>query len=74
MTKEAKKVRVTNPSGTDLEFENDPECPFYCELGICDHAGTDVYKRQMVMHLSLTGQFLKDYGDIVKMFYSINMI
>lgn len=40
MTKEAKHVRLTNPSGTDLEFDNDPDCPFYCELGICDHAGT----------------------------------
>lgn len=40
MTKAAKKVRITNPSGTDLEFENDHNCPFYIELGICDHPGT----------------------------------
>ena len=40
MTKAAKHVRITNPSGTDLEFDNDPNCPFYVELGICDHPGT----------------------------------
>ena len=40
MTKAAKRVRITSPGGTDLEFENDHNCPFYVELGICDHPGT----------------------------------
>ncbi len=40
MTRAAKHVRITNPAGTDLEFDNDHNCPFYVELGVCDHAGT----------------------------------
>lgn len=40
MTKSAKRIRMTSPAGTDLEFENDPNCPFYCELGLADVTGT----------------------------------
>lgn len=40
MTKQAKHVRITSPAGTDLEFDNDHDCPFYCELGIADKPGT----------------------------------
>lgn len=40
MTRKAAHVRITNPSGTDLEFDNDHECPFYCELGIADKPGS----------------------------------
>ncbi len=40
MTKAATHVKLTNPSGTDLEFDNDHECPFYCELGIADKPGS----------------------------------
>ncbi len=32
MTKKAKKMRVTNPSGTDISFENSPERPVTNEL------------------------------------------
>lgn len=40
MTKEAKHIKMTSPAGTDLEFDNDPNCPFYCELGLADVPGT----------------------------------
>jgi leucyl aminopeptidase (aminopeptidase T) len=40
MTKAAKHVRITNPAGTDLEFDNDHSCPFYCELGIANRPGS----------------------------------
>ena len=40
MTKAAVHVRMTTPAGTDLEFDNDPNCPFYCELGLAQEPGT----------------------------------
>lgn len=40
ITKAACHVRMTSPAGTYLEFENDSNCPFYCELGLADVPGT----------------------------------
>lgn len=40
MTKAAKHVKVTSPGGTDVEFENDPETPYYNEMGIADKPGS----------------------------------
>lgn len=31
LTRSSRKMRVTNPSGTDVEFENDPERPVFVE-------------------------------------------
>lgn len=40
MTKAAKHVKITNPGGTNVEFENDPETPYYNEMGIADKPGS----------------------------------
>jgi len=40
MTKAAKHIKMTNPSGTNLEFDNDHNCPFYNEMGIADKPGS----------------------------------
>lgn len=40
MTKAAKHVKITTSAGTDLEFDNDHNCPFYNELGIADKPGS----------------------------------
>ncbi|SDK91631.1 M29 family metallopeptidase [Natronincola ferrireducens] len=39
MTKAAKKVKITTPAGTDLEFENNPSHPFSCDYGKADEPG-----------------------------------
>jgi len=31
LTKRAKKMKITSPAGMDVEFENDPERPIFCE-------------------------------------------
>jgi 2,5-dihydroxypyridine 5,6-dioxygenase len=33
MTKKAKKMKITTPAGTDLEFENNPTHPMSCDVG-----------------------------------------
>ena len=40
MTKQAKWVRITNPSGTELTFRNHPGCPYKSEIGIANKAGS----------------------------------
>lgn len=40
MTKAATHIHMTTPGGTDLEFDNDHNCPFYCELGLAHKPGT----------------------------------
>ena len=40
MTKNSRHVRMTTSAGTDLEFDNDSNCPFYCELGLAHAPGT----------------------------------
>lgn len=40
MTKAAKTVAITSPGGTDLTFENDPDTPYYNEMGIADKPGS----------------------------------
>ena len=40
MTADSTHVRITNPAGTDLEFDNDDRCPYYCELGLLTKPGT----------------------------------
>ena len=40
MTKNSHHVRMTTSAGTDLEFDNDSNCPFYCELGLAHAPGT----------------------------------
>lgn len=39
LTKKARKVRVTTPTGTHLEFENNPEHPISCDVGKADVPG-----------------------------------
>lgn len=39
MTKAAKKIKITTPAGTDLEFENNPDHPFSCDYGEADKPG-----------------------------------
>lgn len=39
MTKNAKKMRVTTPAGTDISFENEPSRKIYCDLGEADKPG-----------------------------------
>ena len=40
MTRQAKWVRITNPSGTELTFRNHPGCPYKSEIGIANKAGS----------------------------------
>jgi len=40
MTQAATHVKLTTPAGTDLEFDNDHNCPFYCELGLAHEPGS----------------------------------
>ncbi len=39
MTKAAKKMKITTPAGTDLEFENNPTHPISCDYGEADKPG-----------------------------------
>lgn len=40
MTKKAHHMRVTTPFGMDIEFDNKPEWPLGCDIGICNVPGT----------------------------------
>ena len=63
MTKAAKHVKITTPSGCDLEFDNDHNCPFYCELGIADHPGSAYLSGQICwfpVNESLSGTLVFD--------------
>jgi len=39
LTRKAKTMRITNPAGTDVTFENDPTRPVLCEVGYADTPG-----------------------------------
>lgn len=39
MTQKARKMKVTNPAGTDLTFDNGPDRPVLCETGFADEPG-----------------------------------
>lgn len=39
MTMATKKIKITTPAGTDLEFENNPSHPFSCDYGKADEPG-----------------------------------
>lgn len=63
MTKAAKHVRMSNPSGTELEFDNDHECPFYNEMGIADKPGSAYLSGQICwfpINSSLNGTLVFD--------------
>lgn len=47
ITRNAKKVRMTTPSGEDVEFENDPSHPVNCELGYADTPGSHMMAGQV---------------------------
>lgn len=47
MTRAAKKMKVTSPAGTDLEFENAPEIPISCDTGKADTPGTHFLSGQI---------------------------
>ncbi|MEM3665486.1 MAG: aminopeptidase [Candidatus Bathyarchaeia archaeon] len=40
LTKEAKHVRMTTPTGTNVEFDNDPERPVTSDVGYADKPGS----------------------------------
>lgn len=63
LTKAAKHVRMTSPAGTELEFDNDHNCPFSSELGIADSPGSHFLAGQMCwfpIHESLNGTLVFD--------------
>jgi len=47
MTKKAKKIRVTTPSGTDVAFENNPANPVDCETGDASQPGVHMLSGQI---------------------------
>lgn len=47
LTKKAKKMRVTTPAGTDVEFENGPHHPMSCDAGIANVPGVHFLSGQI---------------------------
>ncbi len=45
--KEAKEIRITNPSGTDVRFRNHPERPIICDHGDASMPGIHMLPGQM---------------------------
>ncbi len=47
MTKAAKRIRITNPAGTDVVFSNHPDHPFNTETGDCSLPGSHMIPGQI---------------------------
>ena len=47
ITKNAKKMRITTPAGTDVKFENDPDRPISCDTGNASTPGVYMLSGQI---------------------------